>query len=183
MDGIEQKAAPAICHEWWQTGIIYQIYPRSFADGNGDGGRRPQGYPQAGSTTCRGLGVDCVWLSPIYPSPMPDFGLRRVRLHRHPPAVRRPGRLRRPARRRPRPWHEADPRLRAQPLVRPAPVVHRGPVIAGQSEARLVYLARPAPPAAGHRTTGSAPSAGPPGNWTPPPANIFSTPSWPNSPT
>lgn len=58
---------------WWQTGIIYQIYPRSFADGNGDGiGDLP------GITSrldyCRWLGVDALWLSPIFPSPMADFG-------------------------------------------------------------------------------------------------------------
>jgi len=58
---------------WWQEGIIYQIYPRSFQDSNGDGigdltgiiGRMPY---------LRDLGVDAIWLSPIFPSPMADFG-------------------------------------------------------------------------------------------------------------
>ncbi|MBK7179182.1 MAG: DUF3459 domain-containing protein [Chloroflexi bacterium] len=58
---------------WWQTGIIYQIYPRSYQDSNGDGLgdlagiRRRLDYLQK-------LGVTAVWLSPIYPSPMHDFG-------------------------------------------------------------------------------------------------------------
>lgn len=58
---------------WWQTGIIYQIYPRSYQDSNGDGVGDLPGilsrldYVQA-------LGVQAVWLSPIYPSPMHDFG-------------------------------------------------------------------------------------------------------------
>jgi alpha-glucosidase len=58
---------------WWQKGIIYQIYPRSFKDSNGDGiGDLPGitgklDYVQS-------IGVDAIWLSPIYPSPMADFG-------------------------------------------------------------------------------------------------------------
>lgn len=58
---------------WWRHGIFYQIYPRSFQDSNADGvgdikgiiGRLPY---------LRALGVDAVWLSPIFPSPMADFG-------------------------------------------------------------------------------------------------------------
>jgi len=58
---------------WWRDGIIYQIYPRSFADANNDGIGDLQGiigkleYLQT-------LGVDAIWLSPIYPSPDVDFG-------------------------------------------------------------------------------------------------------------
>src|SRR5215210_7242198 len=58
---------------WWQTAIIYQIYPRSFQDSNGDGVGDLRGIirrlPYAAE-----LGVDAVWLSPIFPSPMADFG-------------------------------------------------------------------------------------------------------------
>lgn len=58
---------------WWQRGIIYQIYPRSFGDSNGDGvGDLPGILARIGYVAA--LGVDAVWLSPIYPSPMRDFG-------------------------------------------------------------------------------------------------------------
>jgi alpha-glucosidase len=58
---------------WWKTAVIYQIYPRSFQDSDGDGvgdivgARRRIGHLVE-------LGVDAVWLSPIQPSPMADFG-------------------------------------------------------------------------------------------------------------
>ena len=58
---------------WWQHGIIYQIYPRSFKDSNGDGIGDLQGImSQLHYLTW--LGVDALWLSPIFPSPMADFG-------------------------------------------------------------------------------------------------------------
>ena len=60
-------------HEWWQSGIIYQVYPRSFLDENGDGVGDLKGI-QKKLDYLQWLGVDCVWLSPIYPSPMADFG-------------------------------------------------------------------------------------------------------------
>ena len=58
---------------WWRDAVIYQVYPRSFADSNGDGmgdlpgitGRLPY---------LRDLGIDAVWLSPFYPSPQHDAG-------------------------------------------------------------------------------------------------------------
>ncbi|MBB6611699.1 DUF3459 domain-containing protein [Pontibacter sp. Tf4] len=58
---------------WWQSGIIYQIYPRSFQDSNGDGVGDLQGIRQR-LDYLQWLGVDAVWVSPIYPSPMADFG-------------------------------------------------------------------------------------------------------------
>jgi alpha-glucosidase len=58
---------------WWQRGIIYQIYPRSFMDSNGDGiGDLPGILSRLDYLGW--LGVDAVWISPIYPSPMADFG-------------------------------------------------------------------------------------------------------------
>jgi len=60
-------------HPWWQTGVIYQIYPRSFMDGNGDGVGDLSGITSR-LDYLRWLGVDAIWLSPIYPSPMADFG-------------------------------------------------------------------------------------------------------------
>jgi len=58
---------------WWQDGIIYQVYPRSFRDGNGDGIGDLRGIIQR-IDYLRWLGVNAIWISPIYPSPMADFG-------------------------------------------------------------------------------------------------------------
>ncbi len=58
---------------WWREGVIYQIYPRSFADSNGDGIGDLNGIT-ARLDYLSELGVDAVWLSPIYPSPDVDFG-------------------------------------------------------------------------------------------------------------
>src|SRR5262245_59483601 len=58
---------------WWQTGVIYQIYPRSFQDSSGDGIGDLRGIMQRLPHLVE-LGVDAIWLSPIFPSPMVDFG-------------------------------------------------------------------------------------------------------------
>jgi alpha-glucosidase len=58
---------------WWRRGVIYQIYPRSFRDGNGDGVGDLPGII-GGPDYLQSLGVDAIGLSPIYPSPMVDFG-------------------------------------------------------------------------------------------------------------
>lgn len=58
---------------WWQDGAIYQIYPRSFQDSNGDGVGDLNGIRQR-LDYLQGLGVTALWLSPISPSPMYDFG-------------------------------------------------------------------------------------------------------------
>jgi alpha-glucosidase len=60
-------------HEWWQSGVVYQVYPRSFQDANGDGVGDLRGILSR-VDYFDWLGVDAVWLSPIYPSPMKDFG-------------------------------------------------------------------------------------------------------------
>jgi alpha-glucosidase len=58
---------------WWRNGVFYQIYPRSFGDSDGDGVGDIKGIighlPYLSA-----LGVDAIWLSPIFPSPMADFG-------------------------------------------------------------------------------------------------------------
>jgi alpha-glucosidase len=59
--------------EWWRGAVIYQIYPRSFADSNGDGVGDLPGI-LARLDHVASLGVDAVWLSPFYASPMKDFG-------------------------------------------------------------------------------------------------------------
>ena len=59
--------------QWWQTGVIYQVYPRSFQDTDGDGVGDLRGIA-ARLDYVVGLGVDAIWISPFYPSPMADFG-------------------------------------------------------------------------------------------------------------
>jgi alpha-glucosidase len=59
--------------QWWQTGVVYQVYPRSFQDTDGDGVGDLRGI-RARLDYLAGLGVDAIWISPIYPSPMADFG-------------------------------------------------------------------------------------------------------------
>ena len=63
----------ASVEQWWQTGVIYQVYPRSFQDTNGDGVGDLRGIA-ARLDYLVALGVDAVWISPFYPSPMADFG-------------------------------------------------------------------------------------------------------------
>lgn len=63
---------------WWQTAVVYQIYPWSFQDSNGDGVGDLAGITSRldylNDGTEASLGIDAIWLSPIYPSPMHDFG-------------------------------------------------------------------------------------------------------------
>lgn len=58
---------------WWERGVVYQVYPRSFQDSDGDGVGDLAGIEQR-LDYIAALGVDAVWLSPIFPSPMADFG-------------------------------------------------------------------------------------------------------------
>ena len=58
---------------WWQRAVFYQVYPRSFADANGDGIGDLPGLI-ARLDTLADLGVDAIWLSPHYPSPQFDCG-------------------------------------------------------------------------------------------------------------
>ena len=63
---------------WWQRGVIYQIYPRSFKDTTGNGVGDLNGIIEKlaylNGDPQRSLGVDAIWISPFYPSPMADFG-------------------------------------------------------------------------------------------------------------
>ena len=72
-DQVLLAAGPALDADWWRQSVVYQVYPRSFADSNGDGiGDLP------GVTSRMGylaeLGVDAIWLSPFYPSALADGG-------------------------------------------------------------------------------------------------------------
>ncbi|WP_020414402.1 alpha-amylase family glycosyl hydrolase [Microbulbifer variabilis] len=59
--------------EWWRNSVIYQIYPRSFCDANGDGIGDLPGITQK-LDYVKSLGVDAIWISPFFKSPMVDFG-------------------------------------------------------------------------------------------------------------
>lgn len=59
--------------DWWRNAVVYQIYPRSFADANGDGIGDLQGMLHR-VDYLEDLGIDAVWLSPFYPSPLADGG-------------------------------------------------------------------------------------------------------------
>ena len=68
-----RRSASQAAREWWRGAAIYQIYPRSFADSNGDGIGDLPGIT-AHLDYVATLGVDAIWLSPFFTSPMKDFG-------------------------------------------------------------------------------------------------------------
>lgn len=70
-DHVEAAPQPLL---WWQAGIIYQIYPRSYRDSDGDGVGDVRGIVESVDYLHQTLGIDAIWLSPFYPSPMADFG-------------------------------------------------------------------------------------------------------------
>src|SRR5215467_3098860 len=59
--------------EWWKHAVIYEIYPRSFQDSNGDGIGDINGITSR-LDYLEDLGVDAIWITPMYPSPQVDFG-------------------------------------------------------------------------------------------------------------
>lgn len=67
-----------VMEPWWKTGIIYEIYPRSFKDTNNDGVGDLRGIIECldylNNGTEESLGVDAIWITPFYPSPLHDFG-------------------------------------------------------------------------------------------------------------
>ena len=67
-DSAHQQSA-----KWWQSSVVYQIYPRSFADGDGDGIGDLQGI-RGRLDHLQWLGIEVIWLSPVFRSPMADFG-------------------------------------------------------------------------------------------------------------
>jgi alpha-glucosidase len=68
-----QKSPDAEGHPWWQRAVFYEIYPRSFADSNGDGYGDLNGIA-AKLDYLHALGVDAIWITPCFPSPQVDFG-------------------------------------------------------------------------------------------------------------
>src|SRR3981081_508880 len=69
----QSKPVDAEGHQWWQHAVLYEIYPRSFADSNNDGIGDLKGITSK-MDYLRDLGVDAVWLTPCFPSPQVDFG-------------------------------------------------------------------------------------------------------------
>src|SRR5512134_2188791 len=61
-------------HLWWQKGVVYQIYPRSFKDTDEDGIGDLAGILEKLDYLSGTLGIDAIWISPFYPSPGKDFG-------------------------------------------------------------------------------------------------------------
>jgi len=68
-----ESVAAAAAEPWWRHAVIYEIYPRSFQDSNGDGTGDLNGIAQR-LDYLQQLGVDAIWIAPIYPSPQVDFG-------------------------------------------------------------------------------------------------------------
>ena len=71
--GPQHRQAAEAHHQWWRGAVLYQVYPRSFSDSNGDGIGDLNGVT-AHLDYIASLGVDGVWISPFYTSPMKDFG-------------------------------------------------------------------------------------------------------------
>ena len=66
-------APPAAADRWWKEGVVYQVYPRSYQDSNGDGIGDLRGITSR-LDYLKWLGVNAIWISPFFPSPMRDFG-------------------------------------------------------------------------------------------------------------
>ncbi len=70
---VASGTVPTIDNTWWKHAVIYEIYPRSFQDSNGDGVGDLNGITSR-LDYLQALGVDAIWISPMYPSPQVDFG-------------------------------------------------------------------------------------------------------------
>jgi alpha-glucosidase len=69
----QKASAETNGHAWWQHAVIYEVYPRSFADSNGDGIGDLNGITSK-LDYLQALGVDAIWITPFFPSPQVDFG-------------------------------------------------------------------------------------------------------------
>src|SRR5882672_11217324 len=117
---------------WWERAVVYQVYPRSYADSNADGIGDLQGVISK-LDYLEWLGVDAVWLSPTFPSPNRDWGYDVSDYLGVHPDFGTPADLEQLI-------VEARRRRHARP--RPEPHVERASVVPRPVEARLVRLAR-----------------------------------------
>jgi alpha-glucosidase len=157
------KPSAHLAHDrdWWRGAVIYQVYPRSFADSNGDGVGDLPGVT-AHLEHVASLGVDAIWLSPFFTSPMKDFGYDVSNYEDVDPDLRDPGRLRSPDRQGPRPGLEGDHRPGVLAHLRRAPVVQGQPPGPDQPHADWYVWAD------------AKPDGSPPSNW----QSVFGGPSW-----
>ena len=124
---------------WWKEAVVYQIYPRSFADSNGDGIGDLNGIT-AHLDYLKNLGVDVIWVSPIYASPNDDNGYD---ISDYRAIMKEFGTMEdfRPhAGGHPRPGHEAGDGSGGQPLLRRARLVRGEPEGQGQPLPGLLHL-------------------------------------------
>ena len=126
---------------WWQHGIIYQVYPRSFQDSNGDGIGDLAGIERR-LDYLHWLGVDAIWISPIFPSPMADFGYDITDYCGIDPIFGTLGDFERLLAAGACARAESHPGPRSEPHIGSPPVVSGEPLLPRQSKARLVHLAR-----------------------------------------
>ncbi len=129
---------------WFQRAVFYEVLIRGFFDGNDDGTGDLPGLI-AKLDYLQWLGVDCLWLLPFYPSPLPRRWLRHQRLLHGAPRLRHGGGPADAVAGGPRSWHPGHRRSGHQPHQRPASVVHRVPSEPRQSQGRLVRLERRRP--------------------------------------
>ena len=173
---------------WWTSAVVYQVYPRSFQDSDGDG------IGDLGGVLHRldhlaDLGVDVLWLSPVYPSPQADNGYDISDYQGVDPLFGTLAQLDELIARAARARDAAGHGPRREPHQRRAPVVRRVAVVAVVAEARLVLVAaaprraRRRATRARSRPTGSRSSPAPPGPSTRRAASTTCTCSPASSPT
>jgi Alpha amylase, catalytic domain len=126
---------------WWQRAVIYEIYPRSFQDSDGDGAGDLAGILER-LDYLSWLGVDAVWIAPIYPSPMADFGYDVVDYVGIDPLFGTMADFESPGGGAARARHPPDPRLRAEPHLGSAPLVQGSAGVAQQCRPRQGHQRR-----------------------------------------